>query len=107
MAERLYAHAVENAIFGMSVPFQKQFKGVSHCSGCGKWSAFPELSFCQGSFHQARRSRCAESYVLDRDGNPSDRFVCASKEFQRESRTVLSVIKTQCLGVVEGSAQSL
>lgn len=100
MAERLYAHAVENAVLGMSVPFQKQFKGVSYCYGCGRWSAFPELSFCQGSFHQHRRSQCAVRYVLDRDGNPSDGFFCLSEERQRESRTVLSVIETQCLGVV-------
>ena len=59
---------VENAVFGMEPLFGKEFKGVSKCYGCGKWSAFPELMFCQGSGHQTRRSRCSENIVIDQDG---------------------------------------
>ena len=53
---------------GLRPPFSRAYKGVSRCFGCGKLSLFPDLSFCHGSYHQVRKSKCAQGYVLDENG---------------------------------------
>ena len=45
------------------------YKGISHCVvGCRKLCLFPDLMFCQGSYHQMRQSRCCKNYVVDSNG---------------------------------------
>ena len=62
-----------NATFGLHPPFNRTYVGISHCAfGCGQLSLFPDLSFCQGSNHQSRRSRCRECYILDANGEEMD-----------------------------------
>jgi len=53
---------------GLRPPHSRAYRGISHCFGCGKLSLFPDLSFCHGSYHQVRKSKCSTSYVLDENG---------------------------------------
>jgi hypothetical protein len=89
-------HAVQNALMGTLPPFEEPFNGVSLCYGCGRWSAFPELSFCQGSNHQLRRSRCRKNYVLDGQGNKCTAATYSTKHTEQQfedARVMLDAIK--------------
>jgi hypothetical protein len=54
--------------FGLHAPFNRVYRGISHCYGCDKMSLFPDLSFCHGSYHQSRSSRCSERYIVSANG---------------------------------------
>jgi len=59
--------------FGLYPPFNRKYVGISRCDGgCGQLSLFPYLNFCQGPYHQTRRSHCLECYIVDANGEEVD-----------------------------------
>ena len=74
-----------HATFGLKPPFNRTYVGISYCfGGCGRLSLFPDLSFCQGSGHQTRRSQCRECYIVDANGEEVNNVGSSGSTNERE-----------------------
>ena len=64
-----------------------EYRGISHCYACDQFCAEPDYTFCQGTNHQFRRSRCHENFLLDARGWPTKEgamLQCSEYEWQQK-----------------------